>query len=302
MLNLYNSWLNSAGVRRGVDFNNLISDGYFCPEERQPLLNYAKQLLVGHPEQEIILKNAEWILLQSFYYYLLDVASLETAFICKVNSGIINDDFSVKFDQETKIVASTIIIDEGFHTNLALLAIEKIKELTNIQPLKTIHDANIYQILQCCYQQLNPELHDNFNLLVNCILENTLTKDLDLVLTKKDISQLNSFTLDVLEKHFRDEARHSVYAFKVAEQFWQKLEPTDRVQLIPALKYFVNEYLEHDILQDINFNRIILASLNISYATASAAMEYCQHFNHSHKETLKQSLTIFLQKVGIDLL
>lgn len=253
MLNIYNSWVNSAGVRKQINVDQNVSNGEFYLQDRQPLINFAKRNIIEYPDLEIVIKNRDWLLQQSFYFYLQEIVSLETNFICASNSGIINDEYSVKFDNDSKIVASTIIIDEGFHTNSALLAIAKLKELTQIKPIKIQHESNLYTILQQCYKLLDPKIHQDFNLIVNCILENTVTKDLDLFLMKKEESRLNSFTLDLLEKHFRDEARHSLFAYQILTIFWAEVDEDEKIQLLPTIRYFVNEYLKHDILQDICF-------------------------------------------------
>lgn len=158
--------------RRFVSEDDLANEEiYFFPISRQPIC--------VHP---IILKLGEgvrkYILTQSVYKFMMDVAVLETEV---VNAGallVANNKLNFSFPHNICHDALSVIIDEAYHAYVAIDFMKQVESLTDIESLPIPKETAVIQAIHSIQKTINPEYSDLFFLIAVCIGEHVLTKDL----------------------------------------------------------------------------------------------------------------------------
>lgn len=291
MKSIYESWQKSANIlynNRFPEFNVDESKNLY-PPSRQPLVMFARQSQKS-PAVNKLLANVDWILQQSFYFYLHEIIGAETKIICNANGKILCDNYSVQFDEEIKKISTTIVIDESFHNMAALDAMTQLLNKTRTKPMEFSDSSIVEELLNNCYRELHPRYRNDLELIINCILENTITKDLDLFLHHEDEDNLHPFFLDVIKQHFHDEARHSIFAHMLYDQFWLRLDPEIKGNLRPIVLFFVDKYLEHCLTSNYEFTELLLDHLQISSPTRDEALLFCHNFSGNNQDIMKQTI------------
>jgi hypothetical protein len=108
-------WDKVASVRsrprRFIGENN--TAGYYYPIARQPLCIHP--LVQGRGEEDI-----KFILIQTAYKFMRDIAFVETEIINNTAQKIYSNRFSFKFPLELRLDILSVIIDEAYHAYVAL--------------------------------------------------------------------------------------------------------------------------------------------------------------------------------------
>lgn len=250
---IQNKWENRAIVRsrpRLVFDKN--GEGYFYPISKQPLCY--------HPLIEDLGEEARiFILAQSMYKYSNDIATIETRIVNNTVLKLLNNQHSVKFDDSQKIGAYTVMIDEAYHAYVAYDAMLQITEYTGIHPLVLPQKIEIEFAIEAVKKDLDPSLHKDFELIAVCIAENTLTKEIVMMI---DQNETHPFFQKMIKEHLADESRHSGYFFEILEYFWANLATEYREALRNIIVKFIELYLGINVQK--NFDQQILRHLGIS--------------------------------------
>lgn len=225
---------------------------YFFPLSRQPI--------AIHPLIKQLGPDAiSFILAQTSYKFMYDIAILETEL---VNNGaliVANDHLNMGFPAALRQDALSIIIDEAYHAYVAIDFINQIEEVTGIQRLETPTETTVTRAVKIIKKSLPEDLHKLFELIAVCISEHVLTKDL--ISIGKDKNTGEFFQL-VMADHVLDEGRHaSIFAY-VFDFIWKKMTVYQKDSIGVMLPEFLKEYLKQDLQK--NYDKKILIALGFS--------------------------------------
>ncbi len=271
------------------------------PISSQPLIKFieSREDIYQTLSNQSIENTRTWVLTQSFYHYFNELSSLETKLICNANAGIISDSYTVKFDRDFKQIASTIIIDEGFHSFCSLNALRQVEEKTGIKPIKRHKKNSAEHIFSCCRKMVEHQYWNDFTLVVASILEALLAKDLDLCLRAKnrvENANTNEFFYSLQENHLRDESRHSCFALLTLESFWANINDQERNNLLPAIHKFVELYSAVISFGDKEFNCQIITELGLNDEIANDAINfYAEYKRQDAKQIHASMLNLLIQ-------
>lgn len=252
-VNIQNKWESRAIVRSRPRLTFDKNDtGYFYPISKQPLCY--------HPLVEVLGEDAKiYILAQSLYKYSNDIAAIETRVVNDTVLDLLNNNQSVKFDAAKKIGAYTVMVDEAYHAYVAYDAMLQISEYTGIDSLSLPNKIEIEFAIEAVKNELDSQLHKDFELIAVCIAENTLTKEIVMML---DQNETHPFFQKMIKEHLADESRHSGYFLEVLEYFWTNLNSQSRESLKNVLVKFIELYLGLRVQKD--FDQQILRHLGVS--------------------------------------
>jgi len=239
-----------ARPRRMIEDDTL--DLHYFPISRQPICVHPLVLARG-PEA------TRFLLIQSAYKYMTDIALTETEVINEGVLKIANDRLAYHFPPEMRLDAVTVMVDEAYHTYVAMDFMQQIQEKTGVPPIELVPETELNNAITAIKKTLPKELNDIFQIIAVCIGENSITKDL--VDFKKE-TQLNPTFKDVMIDHLADEARHSGYFKNVLTVFWEQLSNEEKDAMVEILPTFIREYLKADHQR--RFDRNALKALNFS--------------------------------------
>ena len=243
-------WESRSSVRtrprKIIDFNQ---KGYFFPEDKQLLFL----------EEEVIKLGAEIkekILLQSFYKYLNDIVNLEIKLINSVCNKIIYEDLAVKYNDEIKLNAHTIIIDEYYHVYVAQDMMLQLKyQYPDIQRFNyPVSDS--YNAVMVVKEKLDSKYHDIFKIIAVCIFETTLVRELIEFFNSENVHpSIKCYVND----HMNDEAKHYGFFFDLLCYTWNGIPKDFRLAIGTVLGEFIKLYL--NINSEKIFNKNLLSDL-----------------------------------------
>lgn len=274
------------------------------PVSSQPLIKFieSREDICQSSSNSLIENPRAWILTQSFYHYFNELSSLETKLICTANAGIISDSYTVKFDRDFKQIASTIIIDEGFHSFCSLNAVRQVEDQTGIKPIKLNKKNSAEHIFGCCRKMVEHQYWNDFTLVIASILEAILAKDLDLCLRAKNRNEnlnTNAFFYMLQESHLRDESRHSCFALLTLESLWGNINDTERSNLLPAIHRFVELYSAFVSFGDNEFNSKMVTELGFDDLTATDASKFYVEYKRLDAKQLHNSMLNLLNQTKV---
>ncbi|OJW46879.1 MAG: hypothetical protein BGO67_04125 [Alphaproteobacteria bacterium 41-28] len=230
-------WERRSSIRtrpsKLIDFTKM---GYFFPESKQPLLL--------HPE--IINKGEDIkyeILLQSFKKYLIDIITLEIKMIDSACRMIIEDDLPVYYDDQVKLNANTVMIDEYYHVYIARSMLHQINQ--HFLGLKSfsypISDAShaVYKL----QSSLDKEYCKMFHIIAVCIFETTLVRELIDFFNAEDI---HPCIKHYVNDHMNDEAKHYGFFYDLLCYTWNNLSEDFKNVIGQCLAEFIKLYLHID--------------------------------------------------------
>jgi len=232
--------------RKFIDFNQ---KGYFFPENKQPLLLNSDIINLG---QEV----KETVLLQSFYKYLDDIVNLEIKLINSVCNKLIYSDLIVNYNDEVKLNAYTIIIDEYYHVYIARdMLLQLDRYFPKLQKF-TYQESDACKAVALIKNQLGRNYHDIFEIIAVCIFETTLVREL--------VEYFNSKTIHpsvkcYINDHMNDEARHYTFFYDLLCYTWKNLPEDYKENIGKYLASFIKLYL--NINSDKAFNLNLLNSI-----------------------------------------
>lgn len=228
------TWERRSSIRsrplKPIDFTK---EGYFFPESKQPLLLHPEIVQMGE-------KVKYEILLYSFGKYLTDIITLEVKIINSACNKIIENDLIIQYDDQIKINAQTILIDESYHVYIVRYMLAQINQrFTRLKNFNyPVSDANhsVYEI----QSKLDKKYHDIFHIIAVCIFETTLVREL--------IDFFNSENIHPCIKHYvndhmNDESKHYTFFFDLLCYTWENLPSDFQEKIGEKLAEFIKLYL-----------------------------------------------------------
>lgn len=235
--------------RRYIDQN---LDEYYFPISRQPIC--------VHPIISTLGEEAlRFILIQSAYKFMYEIAMLETEMVNSAACKVANNRLAFQFPDSVRHDALTVIIDEAYHAFVAIDYMKQIEQKTGIKPIQMPVESPNSTAIQLVSSHLPASLHDSFELIAVCISEHTLTKEL--INIGKEGKLLKSFS-DVMADHVLDEGRHAMIFSDILGMFWGSFNEEEKQSISNVLPLFIKEYLNPN--QQIEFDREILRALNLT--------------------------------------
>lgn len=291
-LSAVEKWYASATVRN--------SPRIIVPDESKGeyIFPKSRQLLSVHPAVEA--KGQEvvnFVLAQSAYQYMYEIGLLETRFVIDCGLNIVNNVIEGA-DEEQKLDALTIVIDEGYHAHVALDFIIQMKALTEIEPIEVPQTNGNLSAVNRAMEMLPACVRDDFQLISVTLAEHTLTKDLISIGREKDATR--TFT-QVMTDHVSDEGRHANYFARMMSAHWARMPEEKRVTIGTMLPAYLDDYLAGDEGRD--YDRKILAAAGFDGAEVDAILrdtndQYLDKL-HSYIDITKQNLVKLLQRTGV---
>lgn len=249
-------WERYASVRSHprkkfiIENNN--SGHYFYPPNKQVLCLHPNVMDLGEEAKQFILT-------QSFYKYANDIAMIETEVINQTVMGIANQRLPLVFEFSLRQIAMSVLTDESYHAFVALDSMNQVERLTGITPLKMPMETDLSYAIMQSKKLLDASYFDIFDLIVVCIAENTLTKEL---ISIHDEPEVNSVFKHIIREHLADESRHARFFQTILPECWEQLDDTSQNAIGEVLPYFLRHYLSTEI--QISFDKEILYALNFN--------------------------------------
>lgn len=232
--------------RQTIDFTQA---GYFFPADKQ-------QLMLDQHIQVLAAEKKRDILLQSFLKYMNDIINLEIHLINTACHKIIYQSLDIEYDEQTKMNAYTVIIDEYYHVLYAreikqqiLLHYEHLSEMD--YPI-----SDSYQAVITIKERLDKKYHDVFDIIAVCIFETTLVKELVEFFNSSGVHPSIKY---YVQDHMNDESRHYGFFFDLLTETWEKLPETGKEAIGAQIADFVKHYL--NIESEKTFNAQLLQSV-----------------------------------------
>ena len=286
-------WDKSASVRsrprRFIGEDN--TAGYYYPMARQPLSIHP---LVQEKGGEAV----KFILIQTAYKFMRDIAFVETEVINRVAQKIYGNHFSFEFPFELRVDLLSIIIDEAYHAYVALDFMQQLEKKTTIKPLEKENVTELSLAVDKFMPSLPEDLREVFELIAICIGENTLTKELFSMAADSSINQIFH---QVMADHMVDEGRHSGIFSLILRELWAALNSRAKNSIGDILPHFLVEYLKPDL--DISYNRKILDALSFSVENIELILSETHPpipiHNLKHVNPVMKNILFILDRSGI---
>lgn len=271
-----NNWYKYSSIRNKPRriISDKSDDGYYYPVARQPISIHPLVMNLGE-------EAVKYVLIQTAYKFMSDIAFVEIEMINKIAQKIYSNQYPIKFIDEIRTDALSIIIDEAFHAYVAIDYADQIKKKTKIVPLAKNKETELSYAIKKFVPILPKKNQEIFELIAGCIGENTLTKELFQMTSEKDV---NNFFHCVMHDHMLDEGRHSKIFEDILLITWSQLDSESKKYIGAILPDFLFEYLRPDL--DIEYSRKILRALNLTDTEAEKVIEetYTEHTFKNFKE------------------
>ena len=227
---------------------------YFFPMSKQPLCFHPLITDLGD-------EAVQYILIQSAYKFMGDIALIETDVVNTSASKITNDKLSISFPMPIRHDVLTVIMDEAYHAYVAIDFMQQVEQATHVVPLEVICETGLSHAMKEIGKALPLEQRGFFDVMAVCIGENSITKEL--VNVTRD-ANVNKFFNEVNEDHALDEGRHCGIFASVLTYLWEHITHDDRDIMSSVIPPFIYEYLKPDFQRD--YNRKILTELGLAAA------------------------------------
>ena len=226
---------------------------YFFPLHEQPLCLHPLIKALGD-------EAIHYILIQSAYKFMGDIAWIETEVVNAITHNIVNDKLSITFPADLRYALRTVMIDEAYHAYVAVDFMQQVEAATSVAPITNIHETALSHAITTIGAILPVKQRDFFKIIAVCIGENSVTQDL-VKITKDE--QVNPFFNEVNADHTLDEGRHCGIFARVLEYLWQQISPEDKDLMSRLIPEFIILYLKPDFQRE--YNKKILANLSLSF-------------------------------------
>src|SRR3990167_5913479 len=226
---------------------------YFYPIQK-------KAICAHYLVQQLGTDTIQFILLQSAYKFMQDIAFVEVELINNMATKIYNGSLRYVFPTAIRYDLLSIIIDEAYHAYVALDFIEQLQQYTQIKQLDPSNEVELLQSIKN-FIQLFPDddSRDVFEIIAICIGENTLTKEL---FNLKHSTNINKIFQHVMSDHMLDEGRHSEIFSIILRELWRNLNANLKLKLAEILPEFILDYLKPDL--QIKFDMLLLSSVGLN--------------------------------------
>jgi hypothetical protein len=228
------------------------SPGYVFPPARQPILVHPKLASIDETQRR-------YILVQSLFKYMNDIANIEKDIINSVSLKINKNMYFLKFSPSVQLDALSVIIDESYHAYVALDFMQQVELSLGIPSLPLSNETALSTTIKKIASEIPQEMVDNFKLIAVCIAEHALTNDLIAVAKSKDVCKTFYY---VMHDHVLDENRHAKLFEYVLKKFWEVLPENQKKIIGLKLPSLINGYLSPTSQKD--FDSSILKSLGFN--------------------------------------
>jgi len=261
----------------------------FYPASRAPIVLHPLVVATGE-------KNRQFVLIQSLYKYLNDIATIETEVVNSTILRVLSGGFPVELSQEQKLALYTIMVDESYHAYVAFDCMSQIETHTKIGKLAFPSKIEIQHAIAATKSEIDPNYHAVFDLICVCLAENTLTKDIVAMGTEKDT---HPFFQKMLSDHLDDETRHSAVFFNLLRHVWSNLTHDAKENIGKALGPFIARYLKIDM--QIEFDKKILTSIGLSPDETSVVIrEVYGAFRLTKTHPMLKNILFVLDQSGVN--
>lgn len=248
-------WYKSATVtNRPRRILNEIKSG-------ETLFPFSRQPLVIHP---IIIDKGQsaidYILIQTAYRYMYEIATLETETVNSAALKIATNKHKFSFSENQCQQAMSIIVDEAYHAYVALDFIQQVKQKTSIEPVFLPKDNAVQRVLNK-QKNISPneEYYNLLELVTVCLSEHVLTKDL--VYIKKE-SNTCAFFNEIMQDHLVDEIRHANYFEQILKFVWNKIDKKTKETVAEYLPILINDYI--NIVPQKQYEEVLLRKIGLN--------------------------------------
>lgn len=232
-----NRWYRQATVRYTPRI--LVPDAYGDQWTYPP----ARCPVVRHPLVEARGRDVlRYIVTQAAYLFLYNVGLIETRFVIQSSLNILHG-IVTGIDDDDKLQALTVVIDEGYHAHVALDYILQLRRESGIAPLQIPESNQKLDAIDRAAANISEKLHADFNLMAVTLAENVVTEEVANIGRDKDLVQPFA---TLMKDHVRDEGRHSIYFCDLMKSRWQVLTESAKAQLGGILPDFMEDYLKID--------------------------------------------------------
>lgn len=255
MTPLQNIWEKRATVRSRPRRLIVEDAGYYYPVIRQPICLHPLVKQLGDAA-------IHYILIQSAYKFMIDIAQIETRMVNNIAEKIVNDRTPVCFSESIKMNALTVLVDESYHAYVAKDFANQMLNNTQVLPIQAVYEETGLQqsIFKCC-NKLPENESTLLNIIAIAIAENSITSELIYIKTEAGDNTNKTF-IEVNQDHMFDEGRHSNIFSEILSITWDSISEEEKTVVGPELTNFIWEYLNPRYQR--NFNQAILESLNVS--------------------------------------
>ena len=282
-------WEKKATVRNRPRITvNPQEKGYFFPLSHQPLC--------AHPTiQNLGQKALHYLLVQSFYKYSNDIATIETRVVNQTILMAMTDTLPIGLSCEQKLNLLSIMVDESYHAYVAYDARLQIEAHTGIAALPLPKVIEIEKALEVAKKILPTQHYPVFQLFAVCMAENTLTKD---IVTMRDQNETHPFFQKIIQDHLADESRHAGIFFHLLRYLWQRISQDCRKAIADSLPVFLAHYLGVTLQK--SFGSQIMIQLGLSPEEANQILDDTYTgFQLTPKHPMLKNIVIQFEKAGI---
>ena len=232
-----NRWYSQATVRYTprILVPEAYGDQWTYPPARCPVVRHP---LVEARGRDVL----RYIVTQAAYLFLYNVGLIETRFVIQSSLNILHGTV-MGIDEDDKLQALTVVIDEGYHAHVALDYVLQMRRESGIEPLHIPKSNQKLDAIERAAASLPEELRPDFNLMAVTIAENVVTEEVANIGRDKDLAKPFSV---LMKDHVRDEGRHSIYFCDLMKSRWQVLTESQKEQLGAILPKFIEDYLKVD--------------------------------------------------------
>jgi len=287
---LQTRWEKRAAVRSRprIVLTDAVENDFY-PVSRAPIVLHPLVAARGD-------KNRQFVLVQSLYKYLNDIATIETKVVNSTILSVVSGGFPVELSQEQKLALYTIMVDESYHAYVAFDCMSQIETHTNISKLAFPPKIEIQHAIDATKAEIDQEYHAVFDLICVCLAENTLTKDIVALGNEKGT---HPFFQKMLSDHLDDETRHSAVFFNLLGYVWSSLTRDAKDNIGKALGPFIERYLRLDV--QIDFDRQILTSIGLSFDESSTVIrDVYGAFRLSKTHPMLKNILFVLDQSGVN--
>ncbi len=243
-------WEQRASIRtRPGKFIDFTIPGAFFPEENQPI--FLADMMSGMDNE-----RKSKILTQSLFKYLNDIVNLEIKLINSACNKIIYGDLAVKFDEQIKLNAYTVIIDEYYHVYIARHMINQLREHDADLGALSYPDSDAYVAVTEVMKRLPERCHDIFEIIAVCIFETTLVRELVEFFNSDGVHPSIKYYVN---DHMNDESRHYIFFLELLGYIWTRLDENDQAMIGGQIADFVKMYL--NVESEKQFNIELLSKI-----------------------------------------
>lgn len=169
--------------------------------------------------------------------FLHSIATTETEVVSRISTRVANKHGLFDLSFSTRQVLLSIATDEVYHSFMARHYMEQFRVLTGESYALEDEDSS-FERGAALLRRERPEHAERLEILLVCLIENTITQDL--VDLQKRIDRVNPMHR-ILSEHLIDEGRHSGFFSRLLGECWRQLEPDERSAFAEVLPRYLAE-------------------------------------------------------------